>query len=107
MTASRTDIINLTLAGYSAAEIATRLDISLRTVSRHRVAAGYGAPAAVPLTPEQRTLGDRLVADGVHVAEVARSLGCAHNTVTRNWPHVTRLPKATGAKISALFRMGA
>lgn len=79
-------VVELTRAGLSAPQIAERLNVTTRTVQRHRVAAGIAQPLAPRLTPEQHEQARQLIDDGASYKEVARTIGCANTTVAKRFP---------------------
>lgn len=79
---------DMTRAGHSAAEIATILGVSPRTVVRYRVAAEVAQPGPVVVwTPEVIAAAEAMVEDRVPAAEIARTLGIADTTVLARYPH--------------------
>lgn len=72
----KADIQRLTLRGHSGADIANRLGISGRTVTRYRTRYGINLPVSEPsrFTDEQRSRALTLLEDGVPYFEVARTI---------------------------------
>lgn len=87
----RAEIVRLTRAQHTAADIAEQLGISTRTVIRHRREGGCAQPAPRPFTAAEIRLAESLLDDGASYGEVARTLG-RHMAVIRirfperGWP---------------------
>lgn len=86
-------IAELTLAGYSAAEIATQIGITARTVVRARSRTGASRPCNHNnyMTPAEMARAEALLDDGASLSEVARTLGRSTVTLSkwfpgRGWP---------------------
>ena len=72
--------------GLSAAQIAVRLKVNPRTVSRWRVAMGIAKPPAILLTAEEKVRALDLLTDGASYNEVARTIGRCAPTIARHFP---------------------
>lgn len=72
--------------GLSAAQIALRLDINPRTVSRWRVAMGIAKPPVVLLSAEEKKRALDLLTDGASYNEVARTLGRSTQCISHALP---------------------
>ena len=92
-----------TLAGESAEEIAVRLGISSRTVTRHRSRLGIARAVPPRLTDEQLQRAQSLIEDGCSIAEVARTVGCSHFAISRRFPDAA-WSRAQCAEWMALMR---
>lgn len=81
-------VVVLTHRGWSAAKIAAEMDIHPRSVVRARSRTGIAKPypARHRLTAEQIVTAEALFDDGASRAEVARTIGCARETLERRWP---------------------
>ncbi|ANA86911.1 helix-turn-helix DNA binding protein [Gordonia phage Utz] len=82
----REAIAELTRAGLSAPEIAIRLNVTARTVVRHRALAGVSKPTHPRLTEEQLATARRLIDEGAPYKEIARTIGCHECTVAQRFP---------------------
>ncbi|MET3349616.1 UNVERIFIED_ORG: putative transcriptional regulator [Arthrobacter sp. UYEF1] len=73
--------------GKSLNEIAAELDVTQRTISRHKRALGLSAPKP-PCKPveEWRTEADRLLEEGYSQVAVAEVLGVGSSTVSKYFP---------------------
>lgn len=79
-------IVQLTTAGYSAQMIARKLNISPRTVQRHRKQAGLADPRDLrPYTPAELEQIERLLEDGCSYSEVARTVGRKTKTIAERF----------------------
>lgn len=82
----REQVIELTRAGVSARDIATRLRITERTVQRIRARAGISQGAATPLTADELAQAAAMFADGCSREEVARTIGRSTGAMKRHFP---------------------
>jgi DNA-binding CsgD family transcriptional regulator len=82
----REEIVALTQSGRNAREIAERLRISERTVQRVRAASGCAELSAPRLTGSEILTAMEMLEDGASYGEVARTLGRAEQTISRNIP---------------------
>lgn len=71
----RQRIVELTQAGWSAAEIAHECKTTTRTVERTRVRMGVAQPPPRRLTADEVARIEVMLADGASIADVARSIG--------------------------------
>lgn len=101
----RDQVRRLTLAGYSAREIAVRLGITRYAVIRHRKRSGVGRPPAPRLTDEQVEAAARLVTDGAPIAEVARTVGCSDWAIRQRFPDAAWTHKQRTDYIAALIEL--
>lgn len=72
--------------GMTTAQIAVRLKVNPRTISRWRVAMGIAKPPAVRLTAEEKRHALDLLTDGASYNEVARTIGRCAPTIARHFP---------------------
>lgn len=72
--------------GLSAEQIAARLKVNPRTVTRWRVAMGIAKPPAVLLTAEEKARALDLLTDGASYNEVARTLGRSNKCISHALP---------------------
>lgn len=79
-------VAELTGMGRSASAIAEVLGITERSVQRYRRRLGISQRPPVPLTESQLVAAAQLLDDGCSYTEVARTIGCAGNTVARHFP---------------------
>lgn len=84
--ARRAQVVELTRAGHSAAEIAVILGITERRVTSHRSEAGIAQPPRDPLTADQLARAAELLDDGCSYNEVARTIGCGYSVIRRRFP---------------------
>ena len=82
----RETVAELTRAGLSAREIAVRLNITERTVVRHRGLTGVAQPTPPRLTDEQLDTARRLISEGAPYKEIAHTIGCCGSTVAYHFP---------------------
>lgn len=101
--ARRTQIVELTRLGHSAAQIAGRLGITARSVQRGRVAAGLAATQPPRFCEAEYRAAKRMLDDGASYHEVGRTLGRAASTVKRHLPGYT-WDKHQAAHAAALGR---
>lgn len=95
----------LDAAGLSGPQIADRLGVHERTVSRWRARAGrQKRPATIPTPQSRRDLAWRLIEDGCPVAEAARTVGVAPRTVRGWFPHAPSLTPSQAGHIAVLNR---
>lgn len=85
----RAQIVNLTALEFTAAEIAARLGITPRTVTRARRAAGIAQQKPPPMSDDEKRAAQRLLDDGASYHDVANTLGRAADTIKRNLPGYT------------------
>lgn len=100
----REQIVALTRRGWTARQIANRLGISMRTVVRHRVAAGIGRPGPREFTARETLRAIELLDDGASYAEVARTLGRGQKAVMNNAPGYPLWDKRKAAEAASLAR---
>lgn len=83
-------IAKLTLEGKTASQIAELVGCNMRTISRARKATGtaHTIPefAGYPINAERLEQIRLMVEDGAPVAEIERTLGTSHKTITRYFP---------------------
>lgn len=79
-------VARMTRTGHSAEQIATRLGVTSRTVTRDRKALGIAQPAATPLTDTEHAHAKRLLADGCSPEEVGRTLGRHPDVIRHHYP---------------------
>lgn len=72
--------------GLSAAQIAVRLKVNPRTISRWRVAMGIAKSPAAPFTQAERARALDLLTDGASYNEVARTLGRSTKCISNALP---------------------
>lgn len=75
-------------AGRNATEIAEELDVTVRTVVRHRARLGLAQHNPGSLwraTPEWRARVEALLSDGASLKEIARTTGTNEKTVIRHF----------------------
>lgn len=82
----RTQVIEMTKQGYSAAEIGRVLGITDRSVVRHRRRAKISTPPPPPLSEDEIRLASEMLDEGCSYAEVARTLGRAAEPLQRRFP---------------------
>ena len=98
-------ILELHRTGLTQPEIAKRLDVNVRTVSRHLKAQGLTTPAptqAFRVTPEFLARAEALFADGLPQTEVARTLKCTTQTIARHLPGRAWTPSEVGTHANHL-----
>jgi len=76
----------LTLAGWTAAQIAEHCGCSARTVNRSRKRSGIAQPGPDFVTEQEIEVMRRLLDDGCSFREVVRSTGRSICTVMRHFP---------------------
>lgn len=79
----------LTEQGKSIPEIAREVGCTERHVSRLRAKLGISRPhhgRTHPLTQEERTQIEAMIADGAPRIEIARTLGIGRSTLVRHYP---------------------
>lgn len=80
-------IVTLTRAGRSAADIARVLRITKRTVNRVRVRTNTPAPVRrMPMSEGEIHRAMQMLDDGASYGEVARTLGRGHATIRQRLP---------------------
>jgi DNA invertase Pin-like site-specific DNA recombinase len=79
------EILELASTGMPRAEIARRLGLSIRTVSRVKVAAGMGHPG-FGATEDEKLRAKALLEDGASYAEVGRTIGFHQQHIKRWFP---------------------
>lgn len=81
---------NLDAAGFSAAQIAERLKVSTRTVTRWRNSTGRSHTPPPTMRPESdREHARRLIDDGCSLTETAETVGVTPATIRRWFPDAT------------------
>jgi len=83
--ARREDVRRLTAEGRPAHEIARRLGVTERTVTRDRGALGIAQPQS-RVSPEQERLIAALVEDGAPFREIERTVGVSRDAIGRRHP---------------------
>lgn len=97
--------LELDKTGWSAAEIAHELRVSVRTVERWRSTHGRRKhDTATPFPPEARQRAAALIADGCSIAEAARTVGASTATVARWFPDAPRWSKQQSAQWAVFVR---
>lgn len=95
--------------GYSAAQIAERMGVTDRTVTRWRKNAGLTKPIAEnvgrPVADERLDAAARLLEDGAPYAEVCRTLGMNSRTVRKYFPGHTWTAEQSGQFAAAIHQM--
>jgi DNA-binding CsgD family transcriptional regulator len=99
----RGQVAMLTRQGFTAPDIAQRLGITVRSVQRHRLAAGVRQPRVPLLSAAEKQQAQELLSDGASCAEVARTLGRSHTAILRIFPEY-RFDKGRAAEAAALGR---
>lgn len=82
----RAEIVRLTKAGHSAAEIAKRLGVTTRTVHRQRRTGGCAKPMPNWMTDDEIRRAEALLDDGASYSEVARTLGRTAQSIGERFP---------------------
>lgn len=92
----RQKIVALTQRGNTAPEIAAMLNCTVRTVQRHRRAAGLTSSYHFRVfTPEEDARALAMLADGASYAEVGRTLGRGYQGIARRFPGYSWTPEQT------------
>ena len=86
------------------ADIAAELGVSVKTIQRWRHKAGVARPKAPIHPPTDREVAAALIAEGCHLAEVARSVGATSKTIKQWFPGVKGLPRDDAIQIGLLVR---
>lgn len=92
----------LTLAGWTAREIAEREGCSVRQVKRDRSALGIARPRAPQVTAGQLEFARQLLEDGASRTEVARTIGVDEKTMRRWFPEHKWSPEQIAEHVQAL-----
>lgn len=79
--------------GRTGREIASALGVTPRTVVRWRGKAGTARRRYPPRPESDHTAAARLIEDGCHIEEVARTLNVARATIVRWFPDAPRMPR--------------
>ena len=79
-------IARLTREGHKTRDIAHRLGITERTVSRSRIRSGCAKPAQIPMSEDEISRAKQMLDDGASYAEVARTLGRYVTTFYKKFP---------------------
>lgn len=80
---------DLTEAGWSAAEIASELGCTQRTVTRYRARLGISQEYGSKVSPEVWAKAEPLLQDGASCEEVGRTLGVPGKSVRAKFPQYT------------------
>lgn len=82
----RAVVAALTWEGWSAQQIAARLDVTARTVCRDRAKiGGVARPRPAPFSDDEYRRAQQLLDDGCSLSEVARTLGRDVATICRRF----------------------
>lgn len=84
--ARRERVATMTAQGMSAAHIAAILRVAERTIVRDRDRLGITKTPGSPLTADQITQAEALLADGCSYHQVSKTLGRDHRTISRHFP---------------------
>lgn len=79
-------IAELTAAGVTVREMAERLHVTVRTVSRSRGRTKCGAAPAIPMTDDEHTRALAMLEDGCSYKETARTIGRSLITIRKHYP---------------------
>lgn len=79
-------VTDLTCAGMTAGEIAEKLGVTRRTVTRLRIRGGVSERPSSRLDADELNTARRLLDEGCSYTEVARTLGRSHSTISRHFP---------------------
>lgn len=106
--ARRERVVQLTRSGYSAADIAFIVGISVRSVTRNRALAGLTADYVRRPEPteDQLVAAKRLLVDGASYPEVARTLGFNATTWRKHHPGYEWTPSEVGTYGRAIQALG-
>lgn len=97
-------VITLTRQGVSASQIADRIGVRKRSVTRIRSAAGIAQSGGSPMTGRELLRARALLDDGASYHEVARTLGRPARTVERHLPGYRKMTPAEASQAAALGR---
>lgn len=93
-------------AGYTAAQLAQRFNITERSVSRWRTRLGINhRPPATPYPETMHEAAERLLDDGCSFHEAARTLGISSTTLYRWFPDRPRWSTQQCSEFAVLVRM--
>lgn len=71
--------------GFSATQIAQELNITRRSVFRHRQAAGISHSPGRPITPEEDARIREMLEDGVSIPEIGRTINRSRDYLWRKY----------------------
>lgn len=92
----RAMVAELTRDGFTLDQIAERLGVTHRTVSRDRLALGIAQPAVPSFTDDEYRRARALIDDGYSLMEVARTLHRDVNTICKRFKGQGWTPAQTG-----------
>lgn len=105
MTDRITEFEELEHAGMTAAQIATRMRVSVRTVSRWRTATGMNHQTPTVRTPDDvRDRARRMIETGCSFTDVADTIGVTAQTVRRWFPDLPAWSKSQAGSYGQLMR---
>lgn len=113
MDEKRTDMVRLGRfkalddAGYSAPQIAQRLGVNVRTVTRWRNSTSRSRAKPIVRPESDREHARRLIDDGCSFAEAAETVGVTASTIRRWFPDARAwTPREAGLWRQALYGFG-
>ena len=96
-------VVELTLRGYNAAQIAEKLSVSTRAVFRGRQRRRISRPMPPRWTPEEIAAAERLLDEGCSYREVGRTLGRNSTSVGARFPGRSRCTPADGPRMRKML----
>lgn len=93
----RAQVAELTQQHWTLRQIAAKLGVTKRTVSRDRLAIGISHPRNRPWTAQDQSRAKQLLADGCSLADVAATLGRNPSTVHGRFKGMGWTDEQTGA----------
>ena len=106
----RDTVVELSRQGLTAKVISEKLGVTMRTVTRARAFRGIAKPGGIPMTEFELLRAKEMLEDGACYAEVARTIGRTHQTISRHLPGYQWTPEqiyeaaAIGRRVSKLMR---
>ena len=97
-------IARMHAAGSSAPAIARQAGCSVRTVERYRASLRDVPLGAAPPKLAEREEAGRLLADGVPISEVARTVGVGWRTVAKWFPDAPRMSPVEVGQLATVAR---
>ncbi|QWY84638.1 helix-turn-helix DNA binding domain protein [Microbacterium phage Footloose] len=99
------DFLRCEQSGMTAAQIAERYGVTIRSVSRWRTRLGVNhLPPAYVRPPSDRALVERLLDEGCSFSEAARTVGVHRSTIVRWFPDREPWSKSEAGKFAAIVR---